>query len=74
MKNSVKAYDGMAREGITEELARSMLAKHGLSMIWKLHEDAATLHRAGNSIAAETSLRIADAAEREWLRREHAHV
>ena len=64
----------MAREGITEELARSMLAKNGVSMIWRLHEDAATLHRAGNSIAAETFLRIADAAEREWLQRERAHA
>ena len=60
----------MAREAITEELARSMLAKHGVSIIWKLHNDAATLHRAGNSIAAESCLRIADAAEREWLRRD----
>ena len=64
----------MAREGITEELARSMLAKNGVSMIWRIHEDAATLHRAGNSIAAESFVRIADAAEREWLRREHAHA
>ena len=44
----MRVYAGMAREGITEELARSMLAKQGVSMIWKLHEDAATLHRAGN--------------------------
>ena len=64
----------MALEPITEELARRMLASHGVSIIWKLHNDAATLHRAGNSIAAENFLRIADAAEREWLRREHAHA
>jgi hypothetical protein len=64
----------MAREAITEELARSMLAKHGVSMIRKLHNNAATLHRAGNSIAAESFLRIADTAEREWLRREPVHA
>ena len=64
----------MAREAITEELARSMLGNHGVSIIWKLHNDAATLYRAGNSIAAESFLRIADAAEREWLRREPAHA
>jgi len=33
-----------------------------------LHEDAAMLHRIGNSTAAETFLQIADAAEREWSR------
>ena len=74
MRNSVRVYAGMAREGITEKLGRSMLAKHGVPIIWKLHTDAATLHRAGNSIAAESFLRIADAAEREWLRREPAHA
>jgi hypothetical protein len=51
-----------------------MLANNGVSIIWKLHNDAATLYRAGNSIAAESFLRIADAAEREWLRREPAHA
>ena len=74
MRNSLRVYAAMAREGITEELARSMLARHGVSIIWKLHEDAAILHRAGNSVAAESFLRIADAAEREWLRREPAHA
>jgi hypothetical protein len=74
MRNSVRFYVAMAREAITEELARSMLAKRGASIIWKLHNDAATLHRAGNFIAAESFLRIADAAEREWLRREPAHA
>jgi hypothetical protein len=64
----------MAREAIAERLARSMLANNGVSIIWKLHSDAATLYRAGNSIAAESFLRIADAAEREWLRREPAHA
>jgi hypothetical protein len=44
----------MAREAIAERLARSMLAKNSVSIIWKLHNDAAALYRAGNSIAAES--------------------
>jgi hypothetical protein len=59
----------MVHHSITDKLARSMLADYGVSIIWKLHNDAATLYGVGNSVAAESFLSIADAAENEWLRR-----
>jgi hypothetical protein len=61
----------MVRRSITDKLAHSMLADYGVSIIWKLHNDAATLHRVGNSVAAESFLSITDAAENEWLRRKN---
>ena len=64
----------MTRDSITDKLARSMLADNGLAIIWKLHEDAATLYGVGNATAAETFLKIADAAEREWLSRQPARL
>ena len=51
-----------------------MLAEQGLATIWKLHADAATLYRIGNLVAAESFIEIADAAEREWLRRTDGKV
>ena len=60
----------MARASIAEKLARKMLIENGVSIIWKLHHDAATLYRVGNYVAAESFLQIADAAEREWVLRE----
>ena len=53
---------------LVNKLARSMLADQGISVIWKLHADAATLARVGNYIATNTLCEIADTAEREWLR------
>jgi hypothetical protein len=61
----------MVHRSITDKLAHSMLADYGVSIIWKLHKDAATLYRVGNSVAAESFLHIADAAENEWLRRKN---
>ena len=61
----------MVCRSITDKLAHSMLADYGVSIIWKLHNDAATLYRVGNSVAAESFLSIADAAEDEWLRRKN---
>ena len=57
----------MVRVSVTEKLARNMPADHGVAIIWKLHDDAATLYRVGNRTAAETFLEIADAAENQWL-------
>jgi hypothetical protein len=53
---------------ITHKLARGLLADRGISLIWKLHSDAATAARIGNSAAALALTEIAEAAEREWLR------
>src|SRR5205823_2882426 len=53
---------------ITHKLARGLLADQGIGLIWKLHSDAATAARIGNSAAALALSEIAEAAEREWLR------
>ena len=53
---------------ITHKLARGLLADRGIGLIWKLHSDAATAARIGNSAAALALTEIAEAAEREWLR------
>ena len=49
----------MVHRSITDKLAHSMLTDYGVSIIWKLHNDAATLYRVGNSVAAESFLSIA---------------
>jgi hypothetical protein len=59
----------MARQTITAQLACRMLDDYGLAIIWKLHVDAATLYRIGNAVCAATFIEIAEAAEREWMRR-----
>ena len=53
----------------TENLAMTMLAREGVAAIWTLHLAAAKADRDGYKGAATTIIEIADAAEREWLRR-----
>ena len=53
----------------TENLALRILARDGIAAIWTLHLAAARAYRDGNKAMAATILEIADAAEREWLRR-----
>jgi hypothetical protein len=61
---------GMAlRRTRTENLALTILARDGIAAIWALHLAAARAYRDGNKAMAATILEIADAAEREWLRR-----
>ena len=57
----------MVRRSVIEKLAWRMLAEQGLPIIWRLHLDAAILHRIGNAPAARTLVDIADLAE-EWVR------
>jgi hypothetical protein len=52
-----------------ENLALTMLAREGIAAIWQLHLAAARAYRDGHRAAAATIIEIADAAEREWLRR-----
>jgi hypothetical protein len=47
-----------------DKLARSLLAKQGIGMIWKLHQVAAEAHRAGFRLSAADLIEVADAAER----------
>ena len=60
---------GMHYQTLAEKVASSLLLQVGIAIIWKLHEDAATLYRVGNLVGAASLLEIADAAEREWQRR-----
>ena len=50
-------------------LALKMLARDGFAAIWVLHLSAARASREGRKAAATAIIEIADAAEREWLRR-----
>ena len=53
-------------------LALKMLARDGFAAIWVLHLSAARAYREGNRAVAAVIIEIADAAEREWLRRGNA--
>ena len=58
------------QEGIrVHSLALEMLARDGFAAIWVLHLSAASAYREGRKAAATAIIEIADAAEREWLRR-----
>ena len=50
-------------------IALSLLARDGVSAIWKLHLSAAGAYRDGHKSVAAGIIEIAEAAEREWLRR-----
>jgi hypothetical protein len=52
-----------------EQVAANMLNRHGLAAIWQLHMAAAAAYRRGERVAAMSITEIAEAAEREWLRR-----
>jgi hypothetical protein len=49
-----------------DKLARSLLAKQGIGAIWKLHQAAASAHRAGFLLSAADLIEVAEAAERAW--------
>ncbi len=53
---------------MTENLALTILAREGIAAIWQLHLASVEVHRAGNSTAAASILKIADAAEEAWAR------
>ena len=57
------------RRSRTDNLAISMLAREGIAAIWTLNLAAARAHRDGHKAMAATIIEIADAGEREWLRR-----
>ena len=55
---------------LTEGIALRLLARSGIAAIWRLHVAAAAVYRTGGPIAAASILELAEAAERECLRRE----
>ena len=57
-----------------EQVAHNMLRRYGLAAVWQLQESAATAYRKGDAAAANAIAAIADAAEREWFRRQQADL
>jgi hypothetical protein len=51
---------------LEEGIARELLTRSGVGVIWQAHVAAEAAHRAGNGRAAEILLKIADAAETIW--------
>ena len=48
---------------LEESVARELLNRSGISVVWQAHIAAEAAYRAGNERAAELLLKIADAAE-----------
>jgi hypothetical protein len=59
----------MTRQTFAEQLALRMLANEKLTAIWNLHLAAARAYHNGNGSVAVILTEIAEAAEREWMRR-----
>jgi hypothetical protein len=60
----------MIAQPVAEKLASRMLAHHGIAFIWDAHVAAAAAYGLGNVRVASSLTAMAEAAEREWLRRE----
>jgi len=61
-------------QNLTEGIALRILDRNGIAAIWQLQVAAALAYRTGNPDPAASIMEIAEAAEREWLRRESAPV
>jgi hypothetical protein len=59
----------MTRQTFADELALRILAHDKLPAIWELHLAAARAYSNGQANVAGMLIEIAEAAEREWLRR-----
>jgi hypothetical protein len=60
----------MNSDRLTAQLASSILDDAGFSAIWRLHVAASDAYRNGFPNAAAAIIRVAEAAEQDWLRRE----
>ena len=59
---------------VTEGIALKMLARNGIAAIWQLQVAAGIAYRTGHPGPAASIIEIAEAAEREVLRRGNAPV
>jgi len=59
---------------MTEGIALKMLARNGIAAIWQLQVAAGIAYRTGHPGPAASIIEIAEAAEREVLRRGNAPV
>jgi hypothetical protein len=57
---------------VAENIARMILAREGVAVIWQLHIAAAEAYQTGHPDAADAIFEIAEAAEEAWLRAEGA--
>jgi hypothetical protein len=55
--------DSKTRREFHEGIACELLARDGIAVVWRLHQDAAQAYRDGYPQGAEILLHIADAAE-----------
>jgi len=58
---------------LIEGISLRLLARNGIGVIWHLQVAAAAAYRTGDPIAAASILEIAEAAEREWSRKDPNH-
>jgi hypothetical protein len=56
----------MRQSTLLETIARRLLARQGIGVIWQLHLRASASHLNGNWLSAAALIGIADAAERQW--------
>ena len=63
----------MTRRTPAEVTAWTLLDRDGIAAIWMLHLSAAAAYRAGHKAVAVGIIEIADAAEREWFRKDPNH-
>ena len=59
----------MRQSTIFETVARRLLERQEIQVIWLLHLKASASHLDGNWLAAAAFIGIADAAERQWASR-----
>jgi len=59
---------------LADGIASRMLARNGIAAIWSLQVAAGIAYRTGNPGSAASIMKIADAAEREWLRLQNPSV
>ena len=56
----------MRQSTVFETIAKRLLDRQGIGVIWLLHLKASASHLDGNWLAAAAFIGIADAAERQW--------
>lgn len=61
----------MIQQTAVQKLVSTVLAQHGIAVIWDFHVAAAVAYEVGDEAVAASLIEIAEAAEEEWMR-QHA--
>jgi hypothetical protein len=56
--------DSKAAREFHEGIARDLLVRDGIAIVWRLHLNATKAYRDGYPLGAEVLIKVADAAER----------